>query len=729
MTVKEFKEQCRGLLASRNLSGLFTIVRAFASEHGLARRAEEAGRLEQRYFYMLSFLAGRAGSRIDDADFADIRSRAVALVNSLAREAEALNSSKIYFSLLRYFNMRPEETLGTLTVDYLAELSELRLDATALLDTRRREKLERIARDIFNRIWVEHPLAEAEADTLAELLSDADVPATDREMWVGAVTLGLLSAYDRRRAELLARIYSSGESRMSAAALTGLLLGAFAHGGKERRPADFVEIFDALAASSATLRDDVASAVLELMRACSTDEVSRKISRDIMPGMMAQGRKLMDELGPDAADPFKAAANPEWEEKIHSSGMFDNLRRFNEMQAGGADVYMTAFANMRSFPFFHDVANWFRPFHTDHSALSAMVDGDGAMAAEAFGSVPFFCDSDKFAMIMALAAAGQRPDSPMLHLGEHYQSIADAAGAINADRSAAELRQMAVNNYVRNLYRFFHLYRRKNEFVNPFDIARLNPFAVEALRPFFAEPALLSEALNFCIEKDLPEAAALFAEAPGCRPDAHTLERTGYAFERTGRTARAIDFYERAFELNAGDWLMQRLVACHLAQGGEASVARARELLEVLTAAHPDDVDMLRSYATAVGDSDPDLALALYEKLDYVDPGKDSRRLLRYRLIAGRLDEARSLLDRMSADRSDADDFFMRSALDLAAGDFGAALTAFRRGCSLSGQTVEQALAARSELLRAMNLPGGEALLTAFSDALRYAEAGSLENY
>lgn len=727
MTVKEFKNQCRTQLAGKSLNGLFALMRGFASEHKLESRLAETGRLEQRYFYMLSFLIGRKGSRIDDDDFTDIRSRAVALVNSMAREAEAQTSSKIYFSLLRYFSMRPEENLGTLTVDYLTELQDLRLDSEALLDTRRRESLERISRDIFNRIWVGHPFSESDAETLSDMLTDTGLPATDREMWLGAVTLGLLAAFDRRRVDLLARVYSSDECRMSVAALTGLVLGAFIHGGTGRHSADFSEVFEALS-SSKYFYDDLTTTVLELLRACSTGDVSRKISRDIMPGMMAQGRKLMDELGIDAADPFKASANPEWEEKLHKSGIFDKLREFNEMQAGGADVYMNAFAGMRSFPFFHDVANWFRPFHTDHSALSDMVDGDGAMTAEAFASVPFFCDSDKFAMIMALAAAGQRPDSPMFNLGQHYQSISDAAGAIKADRSESGLRQDAVNNYVRNLYRFFMLFRRKNEFVNPFDTERLNPFGIDALRPFFLTPGLADEALTFCIEKELPEAAAVFADAPGFSPDAHTLERVGYAFERAGKTDRAIAFYERAFDINAGDWLMQRLVACHLAKGGPESEARAKELLEILTAAHPDDVGMLRSLAMLTGDSDPSLSLALYEKLAYVDPGKDESMLVRYRLIAGHIDDAAFLLDRMMASHVDADTCLQASALSLARCDFGAAVAGIRRACAVGALTPEQALERIMPLLELMNPAGGDALLTAFADAVRYDDSAAFNS-
>ena len=166
-----------------------------------------------------------------------------------------------------------------------------------------------ISRDIFNRIWVGHPFSESDAETLSDMLTDTGLPATDREMWLGAVTLGLLAAFDRRRVDLLARVYSSDECRLSVAALTGLVLGAFIHGGTGRHSADFSEVFEALS-SSKYFYDDLTTTVLELLRACSTGDVSRKISRDIMPGMMAQGRKLMDELGIDAADPFKASANP-----------------------------------------------------------------------------------------------------------------------------------------------------------------------------------------------------------------------------------------------------------------------------------------------------------------------------------------------------------------------------------------------------------------------------------
>ena len=62
--------------------------------------------------------------------------------------------------------------------------------------------------------------------------------------------------------------------------------------------------------------------------------------------------------------------NPEWQEILEQSGIADKLKELNDLQLEGADVFMSTFSGLKSFPFFKEAANWFRPFNTEYTAFS-----------------------------------------------------------------------------------------------------------------------------------------------------------------------------------------------------------------------------------------------------------------------------------------------------------------------------------------------------------------------
>ena len=53
-------------------------------------------------------------------------------------------------------------------------------------------------------------------------------------------------------------------------------------------------------------------------------------------------------------------------EKLEAS-----MKRMNDMQRQGSDVYFGGFSQMKRFPFFSVVANWFMPFYLHHPASLA----------------------------------------------------------------------------------------------------------------------------------------------------------------------------------------------------------------------------------------------------------------------------------------------------------------------------------------------------------------------
>lgn len=64
-------------------------------------------------------------------------------------------------------------------------------------------------------------------------------------------------------------------------------------------------------------------------------------------------------FGFEESDEEKDDTNPDWADAIEKSGLGDKLREMNELQLEGADVYMSTFSQLKSYPFFREISNWF----------------------------------------------------------------------------------------------------------------------------------------------------------------------------------------------------------------------------------------------------------------------------------------------------------------------------------------------------------------------------------
>ena len=49
--------------------------------------------------------------------------------------------------------------------------------------------------------------------------------------------------------------------------------------------------------------------------------------------------------------------NPEWEKEMKR--VEESIRELGELQLEGADTYLSAFAQLKSYPFFRQAAHWF----------------------------------------------------------------------------------------------------------------------------------------------------------------------------------------------------------------------------------------------------------------------------------------------------------------------------------------------------------------------------------
>ena len=50
--------------------------------------------------------------------------------------------------------------------------------------------------------------------------------------------------------------------------------------------------------------------------------------------------------------------------------MEESFQKMAEMQKQGTDIYFGGFSQMKRFPFFNELSNWFVPFYSHHPAVA-----------------------------------------------------------------------------------------------------------------------------------------------------------------------------------------------------------------------------------------------------------------------------------------------------------------------------------------------------------------------
>ena len=162
---------------------------------------------------------------------------------------------------------------------------------------------------------------------------------------------------------------------------------------------------------------------LQIIRSRETEQLSNKLRNEIIPKMSKLRPQIEERL--DLGKTFFLLILLTG--RILTGGLCSmnqkkcsrQWRRMTNLQMEGADIYMSAFSNLKNFDFFKEFHNWFMPFHPDHEVLNEVFEdailGPGTNElAEAMYKTPFICNSDKFSLILYLKYLPTSQKSMML---------------------------------------------------------------------------------------------------------------------------------------------------------------------------------------------------------------------------------------------------------------------------------------------------------------------------
>lgn len=287
---------------------------------------------------------------------------------------------------------------------------------------------------------------DSEATEWATFLCNDNVSPIDAATLVSAITLNTLEHRNAPKVRCLKDVYKNSTSELvRQRALVGLVMI-----GEE--PSIETHI--------------------QMVACANADKDSNEIRQNIMPNIiknqplkMVNGQWKID----DEDDLNKGEYDPDADKREEESieAMEESVKQMLKMQKKGSDIFFEGFSQMKRFPFFNKMVNWFIPYYPEHPDIETTMKniGNSSFVDVVMKRGPF-CESDKYSFIIAISSVLQQ-------LPENVRKMMESGdmGPIGMRGKDADLNDPAFIRlqYLQDLYRFMRLNNIGKMMYNPFN--------------------------------------------------------------------------------------------------------------------------------------------------------------------------------------------------------------------------------------------------------------------
>lgn len=565
------------------------------------------------------------------------------------------NARVLHSPFLASLFMRDHLSPRDWSVQVLREKLESFVSDFALLDLEpahtsqeRRKELYRqhhqMMGDVFAHILTSDVWTDGQGEEMEQLLLSPTVDSIDQQIIISAITLAAMNCFDMVKFRTLMSVYQqSSDEYVRQRAFVGWVLAI----DDAVHTSLFPEMKDLVnkALEDPKCGEELAELQKQIYYCMSAEQDRDMIQKEIMPDLINNQYNIARDgiLEQDEESMLNDILNPDAEEK-NIEKVESSFRRMIDMQKQGSDIYFGGFAQMKRFPFFNEISNWFTPFYKDHP--------DVALLRERFGDIKFlkdildygpFCNSDKYSFLLAFESVlSQIPESvrEMLNRGEAMM----VQKVVKEEMiSPAYIRRI----YLQDLYRFFRLSPQRSDFRNFFtfdDSACL--FFQNSIFLFTKLQDQFYDVISFLIKRNRYGDARKVLE---CYEDEKYYNYDFYMLNAfLGRGAEIN--YRRALELNPDSERAMWGLAKELFKGGRYE--GALDLYNKLVELNPDKKSYQLNKAVCLTNLRRyDEAEQILFRLNYEDPDNlNVARVLAWALTCdGKFEQAGRLYDQLMA--------------------------------------------------------------------------------
>ena len=560
----------------------------------------------------------------------------------------------------------------------------------------KRHKL--LIKNIFNHLWLTDYYGEAEMSLINIIRKSGKFRWHEVSLFTSAITLSSLRTWQTEKLMDLLDIYEDGQEQVMERALSGIILNLHYFNSRVKL---YPEIGTRIRKMSRNtkFREHCRIIVLQTIRSRETEMLARKLHDEILPQVAKLKPQIEEKLDLENILPKDKTEgkNPDWTEMFNDSQeIFKTMEDLTKLQMEGADVYMSAFANMKHFDFFRDFQNWFVPFYPDHETVNEIyhdeILGPGTNdLSEALYKTPFICNSDKYSLLLNLKYLPSSQKSMMLKV---FRMELEGLQQLNDDESVIDpFRNFRINvtQYLQDIYRFFKLSPYKKEFEDIFS-GRLDIYNSEFFRMTGNGDEAEAGLADYFFNKNFyDDALGLYLKEIKRKPDEATLyEKIGYCYQENENYREALVYYRRAELINRKPWTLKKIGLCLRRLG---KTEEALEYYLLASDMEPENIHTIIMTAHCYLDLyDYEKALKYYFRIEYKEP--DNIKILRpiaYCYFAlGRFDDSEKYYERLSAGKLTAHDLINKGHLALCKGNKREAVDLYRQSIISAEITSDQ---------------------------------------
>lgn len=593
---------------TNNLIEMFNSLQPLVEQSNSYELKEELQQAQQTYETMLRYMV----RGVDDPNSATIYSQLKQKAYSISDRANRLirfeKMSSDRYSITQ--KQLKEESLDTILMALETQDNAIRREEKEERESIREHELtelrssrEHTLTSMFENVWTSGLWRKSDYESALAIVNSDSIAVPAKALLISATTLALMEMFDERKIMLLFDAYLSPELEVNQRSLVGIILIMRMYG---ERLSQFPEIGSrfSLYTEDPKFVQDFFRIMMQLQYSKMTDSIDSKMRNDIIPSLLRSGKFKQTQYGIQEIDDYmtKNGENPEWHHNKNDEKAQQKIQEMVELQMDGADVYMSSFVHMKSYPFFRQISHWFMPFDTENPLVAESmkkISGGSSFLSSLLFIAPF-CHSDRYSLCFMMESIGSMGQDMMM------KNLSNEMSGEEMDEHLKEMKQRKAKAnevsrfYIFDLYRFFQIYPYHPQFQNPFkkdapsftlDLPVFKSLLkyedeVISLAEFFMRKGLYEEALNMFKQLE-PKEREEYADI---------WQKMGFCEQKLQNISSAFTYYQVAYNLNPNsDWTLKHLAnAAFLSENYEDAEAYYDTLLD-------NDADNLKLIARKVG--------------------------------------------------------------------------------------------------------------------------------
>jgi tetratricopeptide (TPR) repeat protein len=542
---------------------------------------------------------------------------------------------------------------------------------------------------LFNHLWLKDKFSDEETGFLQQFFASEFINDAYKSFIVSAIIMSLQRHFDEKKFSVLFDVYNFQNVEMTQRALVGLLINLYKYDSR-------MPFFPALTARLQIINEEpgfkqnLERVIIQLIRSRETEKIQQKIRDEIIPEMIKISPNLKDKINleglmGEGSDDDK---NPEWQEIFKDSpGLMDKMEEFSELQMEGADVFMGSFAMLKMYPFFSEFTNWFVPFFIQNPQIAHLVDNADETYRwfmDALNSAPILCNSDKYSFCFSIQ---NLPKENREFMAQGMNAEMSQFLEMQKDEELTDPGKKAgfvSNQYIQDLYRFYKLHPRRNDFEDIFKW-RFDFHNKITLGSILKEDEKLLRTVGeyYFTKNYFEEAAEIFEILLAIEKNGELYQKLGFCFQKSGNYEKALEAYQKAelFGLNQL-WNLKKIALCY--RNLKKPKKALEYFLEVEKLNEKDLTTELNIGHCYLELEQFEEALKFYFKVEYLEPGNKKvwRPLGWCSFVTGKKEQAEKYFQQLIENEPGKHDFMNMGHVQWSLGNRKAALDFYKKSIS-----------------------------------------------